>query len=370
VLLLPYSLVGPFAGVLLDRWRRQRVLVAANLFRCAAVGVVALIMAAGVAGIPLYVSALVVISVNRFFLAALSASLPHVVRPDQLVTANALSTTSGTVATTIGGALALLVREGVGADDSGYALIALCSTIGYATSALAANGFPRDLLGPDEVERSHRETAGDVLRGFVAGARHIGKVRPTAYGLAAIAAHRFFYGISTISILLLYRNYFSDEGFFRAGLTGLGQIFAAAAVGVLLAAAVTPPVARRIGKPAWLTTVFAVAAVTEVALGTPFLMQTLVPAALLLGFVAQASKICVDTIVQETVEDDFRGRVFSVYDTLFNVSFVAAAIVGAFALPISGRSYPILGLIAGGYALTAVLYGTASRRLAQRSPAR
>jgi MFS family permease len=116
--------------------------------------------------------------------------------------------------------------------------------------------------------------------------------------------------------------------------------------------------------------VFAVAAVTEVALGTPFLMQTLVPAALVLGFVAQASKICVDTIVQETVEDDYRGRVFSVYDTLFNVSFVAAAIVGAFALPVSGKSYPILALIAGGYALTAVLYGTASRRLARRSPAR
>ncbi|HVC73461.1 MAG TPA: hypothetical protein VNC85_06785, partial [Mycobacteriales bacterium] len=34
VLLLPYSLIGPFAGVLLDRWRRQRVLLWSNVLRC------------------------------------------------------------------------------------------------------------------------------------------------------------------------------------------------------------------------------------------------------------------------------------------------------------------------------------------------
>ena len=50
-------------------------------------------------------------------------------------------------------------------------------------------------------------------------------------------------------------------------------------------------------------------------------------------------KICVDTTLQEWVEDDFRGRVFSVYDTLFNVTFVAALLVGAFVLPASGISY-------------------------------
>src|SRR6476661_1279622 len=37
VLLLPYSIIGPFAGALLDRWSRRRVIVWANVIRCALV---------------------------------------------------------------------------------------------------------------------------------------------------------------------------------------------------------------------------------------------------------------------------------------------------------------------------------------------
>ncbi|MGH8861109.1 MAG: MFS transporter, partial [Jatrophihabitantaceae bacterium] len=67
VLLLPYSLIGPFAGVLLDRWWRQRVLIAANLVRVVGVLVIAAEIAAGLHGMPFYASALVVISMSRFF---------------------------------------------------------------------------------------------------------------------------------------------------------------------------------------------------------------------------------------------------------------------------------------------------------------
>jgi len=87
------------------------------------------------------------------------------------------------------------------------------------------------------------------------------------------------------------------------------------------------------------------------------------------GFAGQAAKICVDTLLQESVEDDFRGRVFSFYDTLFNVTFVAAAVVAAFLLPVSGKSYVMLAVVSAGYALTALGYGLAVRRRL-RDPAR
>src|SRR5437763_16839742 len=47
VLLLPYSLVGPCAGVFLDRWRRQRVLVRANLIRSLFVVAAATVLVTG-----------------------------------------------------------------------------------------------------------------------------------------------------------------------------------------------------------------------------------------------------------------------------------------------------------------------------------
>ena len=228
VLLLPYSLIGPFAGVLLDRWRRQRVLLWSNVLRCLLVGVVAIEIATRVEGVPFYATALLVTSVNRFFLAAQSAAQPHVVEPEQLVTGNALSTTSGSVATAVGLGVAVLLRQVVGNGDGGYALIALTSILGYGSSAFLARRFGPDQLGPDDVRRS---PPGDRCPMSPAGWSPGRGTWPSdarcASALAAIGAHRFFYGISTISILLLYRNYFTDEGFFQAGLAGLGQVFAA-----------------------------------------------------------------------------------------------------------------------------------------------
>ena len=92
-------------------------------------------------------------------------------------------------------------------------------------------------------------------------------------------------------------------------------------------------------------------------------MPTLLPAAFLLSIAAQGSKISVDTLVQEGVEDDYRGRVFSFYDTLFNITFVAAAVVGSMILPESGKSYAVVVLIAVGYAVTAAGYRLATRKV-------
>jgi len=85
VLLLPYSVIGPFAGALLDRWDRRRVLVAANVLRGVLVLGVAAMLATGVTGLGLYLGALSVAGVSRFVLAGLSAGLPDIVEPRHLV---------------------------------------------------------------------------------------------------------------------------------------------------------------------------------------------------------------------------------------------------------------------------------------------
>jgi hypothetical protein len=342
ILLLPYSLVGPFAGVWLDRWSRRQVLLRANVLRAGLVAVVAGLVFGGVQGMAFYAAGLAVFSVNRFVLAALSAGLPHTADAASLVSANAMSTTSGAVATVAGGGAAIALLQVTGSSDGGYAGLALAAALPYLAAAAVVAGFRRGDLGPDHLARSARLSAREIGRGMVAGARHVWALPPAAAALLAMSLHRFAYGALTLMTLLLYRNTFAPGGGpFPGGIVGLGEVVAAGAVGTLLAAWVTPGVVRRIGTQRWITVLLI---------------------ALVLGFVAQAVKICVDTTLQECVEDDFRGRVFSVYDTLFNVTFVAALLVGAEVLPASGVSYPLLAAVGAGYVAAAVAYARVTRR--------
>lgn len=363
VVLLPYSVLGPFAGVLLDRWRRRQVLVWANMLRALfAIGVAALILS-GVDGAVFYVAVLAVLSVNRFILAGLSASLPHVVPTRELVPANALATTAGTLTALLGAGAGVVIRALAGGGDEGSAVVVLLTASLYAIAGSLALRLGRDLLGPDlfETPPQAREAVRHVARGLVDGVRHVWHRRPTLLALGAITAHRFAYGISTVATILLYRNYFNPSTDPDAGLAGLGIALAASGAGVLVAAVVTPGATRRMGTTRWIVLLFAVAAIVQIVFGLPYTEPLLVVAAFLLGIVAQGTKICIDTIVQESVLDAYRGRVFAAYDMLFNVSFVAAAVFAAFVLPASGKSYPVLFAIAVMYALTAVAYGLAVR---------
>ena len=362
VLLLPYSVIGPFAGVLLDRWWRRRVLTLANLARAIGVLGVAAEIAAGVRGLTFYASALVIISISRFVLSALSAALPRVSAEAELVTANALSATAGSIFTALGGGAAVAVRAVLGSRDADYAVIAAAALVPYLVAAVSARGFALRALGPSADERRGRETPAEVVRGLVAGAQDVRRTTPVANALAAIAAHRLFFGIWTVCTLLLYRNYFTDSGFFRSGLTGLTQLVALVAVGGALAALITPAAFRRFGATRWAAGMLFFSAVVEVALTLPYVKPLIVLSGLLLGFAAQAVKITVDTLVQQDIEDGFRGRVFALYDMLFNLALVAAAAITAVALPQDGHSPAAVLVIAAAWTVTGAVYLTRSAR--------
>jgi MFS family permease len=368
VLLLPYSFVGPFAGVWLDRWSRRQVLLLANVVRSALVAVVAVLVASGVGGLTLDVAGLAVFSVNRFLLSALSAALPHTTDEPSLVSANALSTTSGALSDVAGGAVALGLTGLVGTGNASYAGLALASAVPFLTASAVVSRFPRTSLGPDRAARAGALSARQVARGMLDGARHVWQRPPAAAALTAIALHRACYGLLTLMALLLYRNTFTGGGLFPGGLVGLGEVVVAGAVGTFAAAAVTPWVVRHVGKQRWTVGVLVGGAAAQLALGLPFRTPTMVVGSVVLGFVAQAVKICVDTTLQETVDDGHRGRVFSVYDTLFNVTYVAALLAGAVLLPPSGVSYGVLVAVAVGYVASAVTYArmSAGHRLTAR----
>jgi MFS family permease len=362
--LLPFSALGPFVGVLLDRWSRRQVLAWSNFVRVALVGVLTVGVAADLRGPALLGLILVCLSVNRFLLAGLSASLPHVVLTEDLVTANAVTPTAGTMAFLLGlgvGTGARLLWEAGGVD--GDVGVLGTAAVLYGVAGLTALRIPRDLLGPDyDPDRpAVREAARHVVRGLRDGLRHLADRRAAAYGLAAIGAHRFFYGVSTVSLILLYRNYFHSAAQTGEALNDLSVAILVSGVGFFAAAFITPVVTDRVPLRTWVLTLLVLAAVTQAFPASLYTRTALLVAAFFLGLASQGIKICVDTLVQAHIDDAFRGRVFALYDVIFNVAFVAAAGAAAIVLPVSGKSYVVLAAISGGYLLTALFYARVSR---------
>ncbi|KQX37394.1 MULTISPECIES: MFS transporter [Streptomyces] len=351
VLLLPYSLIGPFAGVLLDRWPRRQVFLYGNLLRAALACSTALLILASVPDWLFYASALCVTAVNRFVLAGLSAALPRVVDTDRLVVANSLSPTAGTLAATAGGGLAFVVR--LVANESDAAVVLLGSML-YLLSALASLSLPRALLGPDTDESPLRVRAALAVtaRGLVAGLRHLAQRRHAAGALAAMTVIRFCYGALTVMVLMLCRYAWSDTE--SDGLALLGLAVGMSGAGFFVAAVLTPWAVGQLGRYGWIVGCAGAAAVLVPALGLSFAPVPMLIAAFVLGIVTQGSKIATDTVVQTSVDDSFRGRVFSLYDVLFNVAFVSAAGVAALMLPPDGRSVAVVAVVSVLYAVVAV----------------
>lgn len=89
-------------------------------------------------------------------------------------------------------------------------------------------------------------------------------------------------------------------------------------------------------------------------MGLSFAPAPMLAAAFILGLVTQGTKIATDTEVQTSVDDAYRGRIFSLYDVLFNVAFVAAAAMSALVLPADGRSVVVVVTVAVLYAIVSV----------------
>lgn len=358
VMLLPFTLVGPWAGVLLDLWRRRSVMIYANVLRAGLVVVIAGLVATGHFGPLLYVLALVCLSLNRFIIAALSAALPRVAPRELLLVANSIIPTIGGASTLVGAAIAVLVRlivPGSALADGAILVIAAACVLGAAG---VAGLIPRDLLGPARTV-SFREVGSELAmlaRGMMDGARYLIARRTPAAGLAVMSVHRFIYGITFVAAILISRNLLADPGDPDAGIAIFGSILAATGGGYIGAAVITPFMHRFLTPHQWISWCLVLAAAAQALITVTISMWSIVTCAILLGVAAQGAKIAVDTIVQRDTADSHRGRAFSFFDVLFNAAFVAAAAASVFLLPDTGASAPVFAGLSVVYLVTAIAY--------------
>lgn len=366
LLLIPYSVLGPYVGVFLDRWSRRNILFKANILRAVLVIPTAVFIATDKQWF-YGAGALLVIAVNRFVLSGLSASQPHVVAPANLVTANSIAPTLGTVAYTVGLGVAASMRLLIGNSTADNGIISAIAIVGYLIAGLIArSAFTVDALGPDASARRHDKSIGaeiiSITRGMAEGARHLWSRRGAAYMLITQGVYRALYGVLTIALLQLFRVYFDAGEEDKLAIAALAAVVVVGSAGGFLGALITPYLTRRFGPRTWVIVILVIVAVDIAVFGPPFIQPLLIAATFFLNIGSQSLKIVVDTSIQLRMEDNYRGRVFSVNDTFFNVSWVLGQLVGAMLLPEDGHSLTMIIAVACGFLLLAGGYALASRR--------
>jgi len=357
VVLLPYSIVGPFVGTLLDRFSRQRAILFSNLVRSGTLLVVAFLIFNGYTGVEITVVVLIAFGVNRLILAGLSAGIPLMTTPKDLISANALAVTGGSVWVVLGGGIGLGIRQLLDASsnaDSADAIIILVGSLGYLVAAFFASLLAKDEIGP----RPHEIVEGSFTQGLIEmreGFQFLRNHADAARGIAAIAIHRGGLTALTLAALLLERNSFNDPADSEAGLAGLSLTLTIAAVGFVIGALIAPIGVRKVGRHRWMRLSISAASLSALLLVIDRTPVLLAATAFFTALCGQSLKVTNDALVQSKIDDFYRGRVFAVYDVVVNFAIVSGALFAAWILPLSGDSWLLPLIISIAWMLVATI---------------
>lgn len=330
ILLLPYSVVGPFVGVFIDRWSRTRILFWANVLRAALMVGICLVVLNHGQNFVLALLVLTSLGATRFIQACLAASVPHVVTKSHLVTANALFPTLGTTSAAIAAGIGIAAQRVYGSSDHINGLIIIAGSCCTVVASIGATVIkPRKVLGPHgEVTKlnNHLKAATAELAGGIATLKQSTFVRKS---ILAAALQRFAFGITTIYALILSRTKWSTNSEVTNSISDFGACAGSAALGGFVAALVSAFLlseadddgqrtlkAKQLRRGAIGACLLSLP-ITFVAIKIASLASVCV-AAFVIAFAGQFLKINADTTIQANVDDVWRGRVFAIFDMLLN----------------------------------------------------
>ena len=327
----------------MDRFSRQRAILFSNLSRSATLLVIAFLIYNDYTGTVITAFVLIAFGVNRLILAGLSAGIPLMTTPLNLISANALAVTGGSVWVVLGGGLGLGLRkifDRFASADHSDAFLIVAASVGYLIAALLTSLLAKEEIGP----RPHEIVKGSITQGLKEmreGFAFLSNHADAARGIVAVAIHRGGLTALTLTALLLERNSFNDPADSSAGLAGLSFTLSIAAVGFVIGALIAPRGVAKVGRHRWMRLSIAAASVSALLLVIDRNPVLLAATAFFTALCGQSVKVTNDALVQSKIDDFFRGRVFAVYDVVVNAAIVSSSLLAAWVLPLSGDSWQL-----------------------------
>jgi len=118
--IIPVFLVGPIAGVYVDRWNRRKILFVCDFLRAALVLAIPAFLFYTKNLLPIYLIIFVVFSIGRFFVPAKLSIVPELVENKDLLIANSLINTTGMIAAILGFGFGGVIVELLGVRSGFY----------------------------------------------------------------------------------------------------------------------------------------------------------------------------------------------------------------------------------------------------------
>lgn len=342
---LPAILMGPLAGVSLDRFDRRKIMIASDLIRVL-VALLFLLASQTRSNTMLYILSALLMAASPFFSAGRGAILPTIAGGEQLSTATSLAQTTMWLTTAVGAWLA-----GRSVDGFGFEFAFLLNAFSFLFSAVCV----WRLKGEFQVSAAAHKKL-DPIRDYLDGLRYMRSI-PLLFAIGLISLGWATGGGAAQILFSLF-----GEKVFARGAAGTGDIWGAAGLGLVVGGVVAHMLVPRLGFAAYKHTI-AIAYLLHGGMYIVFSQMTNFQAAMVFILLSRAavavSSVMNATRVMRHTANEYRGRVMSTLETLtWGMMMLSMSAAGLATADGKVETIRLVGAVSGILSSTTALWWT------------
>lgn len=336
---LPYFLLIPITGPIVDHFDRKRVMLLANLAGAILALSFLLVRDSSLLWL-LFTGNVLLVSSAAFFNPASSAIVPNIVSQRELYSANALSGATWGIMVMVGSGLGGLVSVVFGRD-----VVFVLNSLTFFLGMFLIWRIKPPAKRPVNFAENGPVVRLSTWRNFTAGLAYL-KEHPRVISLVSLKS-----GWNAAGGVLVLLGVFGDQ-IFKAGDGGIGLLYAGRGLGALLGPFLIRPLAGN--DPARLRGVIVLGFIFQaigysIFAGSAFIGLWLAALSLIVAHLGGGINWTASSLLlQEVVPDRFRGRVFAIDLGFSSLTLAVSTLLWSFALELG---VPPVGLALAGAAV-------------------
>jgi len=324
--IIPVFIVGPLAGVYVDRWDRRRTMFACDFLRSLLVLAIPLFLFYAKSLAPVYLIIFIAFSIGRFFVPAKLSIVPDLVDKKDLLIANSLVNTTGMIAAVLGFGISGVLVEWLGAK-SGFYLNALTFLISGTLIFLISKKFAVAMdfkkVGQEIIEVIGKSVFQEIKEGVF----YFIRKKDIRFTAGIIFALWSALGAVYVVVIVFVQNTL------HSATKDLGLLVMFLGIGLFLGSLVYGRFGQRIShhKVIFVSLVSSGIMLDIFALGIynypNFAMAALL--ALCLGLIIAPIMIASNTIIHNVSDNGMLGKIFSSFEIVMHLGFLLFMFLGS-----------------------------------------